>query len=417
MNMQLSNREKLLVLVLTIFAVIAGFYYFIEKPQLAKIEDLKKIKLDYQQKVQTLNLQTSSNNAIYKENADLEKKIKDLTVKFFPTISQEKIVTILDGKFQASKFQPDSMTFDNKGLSIKEAESEKQTEDEKAKSEDLLGEMSMTFHSLKPVVTNAEAQREKDRKSFEKAINSITRLGVTLSFEGNYEDLSLFIKQLEGDKRRIIVDSIQCEKAENDKLRGTVELSFYAIPKLFFQDDDYYQWNFKNKYGKYNPFFLSGGTMNTPSGISGTTSTSDKVDFFMTLKPIVSDVPTVMIGKKGDASSKTYLYADNAYNEDVEIELTQSGSNYYYRYKTRTGSYPAKSSKPELFTPIGNQIVLEIMSSKRQSTDDNSGANIKITNSTDLTVQANVLFDDKKDHRAKFVKGTGTVVTSSTMEE
>ena len=411
--MQLSNREKLLLVSLAIVLTIGGFFYFVAKPQFAKIDELRKSKLEYQAKVKELNTQLAVTNPIYAESKLLEQKTKDRTAAYFPNISQEKIITILDGQFNISSFQPSSINFTDMNDIV--STKDKATINNDGKN--LLDDLEMSFKKIEPIVNNSTESSAADQRIQDATSNSIDRLSVTLAYKASYEEISALIRTFEVYKRRIVLDKITCTRGDNNELSGTIELSFYAIPKLFDEDLDYTTWTYNNVYGKYNPFLPFGGYLD-PAVVSGVPlTTSQKSDFFMSLKPISSDIPTVMIGKKGESESKTYLYADNPAFENVEIRFTKKGTQYYYGYKTKSGSYPTNYASLINFIPKSNDITIEILSSKRQGDTDLSGANIKIINETDLTVKANVLFDDKVNHRAKFVNNTGKATVTSTMEE
>ena len=217
--MQLSKRKKLLLVSLAIVFIIGGFFYFVAKPQFAKIDELKKAKLEYQAKVQVLNSLVAT-NPIYAESKLLEQKTKDKTEMYFPYISQEKIITILDGQFNVSNFQPSNIDFTDMD------------------GKNLLNDFQK--------IQNATSK-------------SIDRLSVTLSYKANYEDISALIRTFEVSKRRIVLDKMTCMRVENNELAGTMELSFYAIPKIFDEDADYTAWTYNNVYGKYNPFLPFAG--------------------------------------------------------------------------------------------------------------------------------------------------------------
>ena len=63
----------------------------------------------------------------------------------------------------------------------------------------------------------------------------------------------------------------------------------------------------------------------------------------------------------------------------VNLELTQQGKKYYFKYYTADDMYP-KDNSPEEFKPSGNSILIDILSCKRLDSDDNSGINLIVTN-------------------------------------
>lgn len=133
-------------------------------------------------------------------------------------------------------------------------------------------------------------------------------------------------------------------------------------------------------------------------------------DFFMTVKPITSDLPTVIIGRSQDPERKTYIYADNPGFEDAEIQLIKESGKYYYRYKNKTQSSPRNYEGDMIsFQPAGSILGLSVVSSVRKGDNDGSGVNLSIINKTDLKLNVKIDYDDVKKPRVNIVNKVGDI--------
>lgn len=129
-------------------------------------------------------------------------------------------------------------------------------------------------------------------------------------------------------------------------------------------------------------------------------------DFFIMLSPITADQTTVTMGKASGMSSSSFVYADANEFIDVTLELFKDNNIYYYKYSAGTDKYPSDGSIA--FDP-GNQLDLLVLSNKRNSSDDKSGANVTIVNNTDLTLNIINTGDDITLPRFKVVSTNGKV--------
>ena len=130
----------------------------------------------------------------------------------------------------------------------------------------------------------------------------------------------------------------------------------------------------------------------------------------MSVKSNSSDLPTVMLGKAHDKDNLSYVYADNKGIEVVEIVLTKAENGYYYKYKTSYGTYPlVYAGNGELFTPVGDDITLEVMVQGRIDSSDLAGAQLNIINNTDKVLNININGDDSSKPRVT-VESQGNAV-------
>ena len=81
-------------------------------------------------------------------------------------------------------------------------------------------------------------------------------MSVTLQLKGNYPQVLSFIKELEALNRTVLISNMTLAANEGGMIEGSINLDFYALPKVQDQDRDkqYMSWPYSGIYGKTNPF-------------------------------------------------------------------------------------------------------------------------------------------------------------------
>lgn len=412
--MKLSKRERILLIALAGIAFITAFYFLLLAPQMETLKEVRAqqdtVRVEYQHFQEMMN----PAHPIYNTYKEMDNRVKNLAAPYFPELIQEKIITILDGYFTAAGIQPESIAFDDKAVAqVPDAES-----GEPIKA-DILAELKAQYEGADspkasdkgteiPVQPEAEAPAPTQENEVT-PLDSITQMGVNITFSGTYGNITKFIKALEADKRRIMVNAISAVRAQDNRISVSINLSFIAVPKLHKTDMDYYEWLLSNSYGTDNPFAPFSGYTKSPAGPAAPGASPDS-DFFMMVNSIYSDLTTIVLNKKGEKSAVTHVYADNPAVENVEFEVVQQGEKYYYHYRTQKDSYPEQFNQLVEFKPNGTNIVLEIFSTPRNDNEDRSGASITLVNKTRLKLVVKVINDDSKNPRVKFASKSGDIL-------
>lgn len=375
--MKLTNREKIMLQLLVLCAFLALIYFAIIKPQLVYREKLEKQALGYSEIIESVKLKANIKNPVYKEYKFINAKTHDLLERYYPSIIQEKIILMLDEKIKASGIKVDTFVFSEPELSgINQAIKNKQSE---------------------TVTTDA---------------SSLESMTISLSFEGSYSQFYSFISSIELENRSITLNNLKITSTGVNTVSGDMLITIYAISKPFEQDKDYLDWDITGEYGKYNPFGFVQGlnpaatvTTSLPS-ISGTDTLDMKNgDFFISLRPITSDLPSITIGKLDDMDRDTYIYADNIGYEDIELQILQDGERFYYGYKTQSYSYPSGYGKDFIeFTPIGDELKVVVISTARNKDNDLNGAKLSVINKTQWPLKLYIKNDDASLPRLKLDK-------------
>lgn len=409
--MKLSNREKIMLALLGLILLVGLYYNFIWKNQNEKLQQLQKQASAYNQKILQLKTNIAADNKVYKDLKIVDSKARYATAAFFPSIIQEKLITMLEDMINNSGLQAEAIAFSNEVTDAADKAANQDTT-----STNLLEELKKVYLGLNFIKIDKK-ETAKPASDNSALLNNVERMTSTITFTGTYENITAFIAEVEKQNRHILIDKLTCVKAEGNLVNGTIILDFYAIPKMHQQDEDYLLWSYLNNYGKDNPFLTYDGYNSQSTLPSDIQTTAQTIDFFASVKPITSDIPSVILGKNGDLTAKTYVYADNSAYENVEIQLLQKDDKYFYRYRTQNESYPASYDEMTEFVPYGENINIDILSSKRNGANDINGVNMTILNSTRLKTVVTVKFDDKANNRIKFVKTSGDVVINRTLEE
>ena len=150
-------------------------------------------------------------------------------------------------------------------------------------------------------------------------------------------------------------------------------MKFIQFQRLHDELESYLKWDLNNTYGKNVPF-----SKGAASGSVANNSIKITSDFIASVKSINSDLPTIIMGKTNDSLRTTYVYADSNSEENVEMILTQDGDKYYYKYKTSKGTFPANyDGLGAEFVPVSKNIVLNILSEARVTSNDKSNIKLK----------------------------------------
>ncbi len=408
--MKLSIREKIMLIVLGLMLIIGGYYKFILSPQLTKLDNMKQEVIDKKAEVERVKLEISEKSPVHKNFKIINAKIKSMTKPLFPSINQEKIIVILDDMLEKSNLEGNSISFSE--IDVNEIDVKKEEEKDK---DYLIKNLSEEYKGNKKVKKDEESNENQENTDENK--KETEKMTATISYKGKYKDLIIFLEQIETYDKKILVSNISISKAkenntdeygivtEENSITGSIALDFYSVPKIHKQDEEYLKWDFDNGYGKDDPFVPF-------SGYSEYNKNNEVVnnDFIMTVKPISSDLPTVIMGRAMDKLGRSYVYADNQNFENVEFQIVQVDKKYYYKYKTQAEAYPKDYDNDMIeFDPHGTTVNLNIISNKRNSAEDTSGINLSLINKTNLKLNVNVDYEDTKNPRVKVVNKLGSV--------
>ncbi len=391
--MKINKREKTLLFVLALGVVGFGYYKVVWDYQYNKLKDLKskelKVKQEYNDDVKMVNSIEPNKEEINIFNSE----IQNLTSGFYSNISQPNIILELNNLMNDTNVKGTMSFSEIKTMPVMD----KQEGDSSSKSEndENKNQIQGIVNDYNNITDKKKNEDKKNKKQEE--IYNLNQMTVSLSVNGTYDNVMKFIKSIEENPKHINILNFNLSAQTDGNVSANMNIQLVAIPKIDASKEEFTTAD--EKYGKENPF--SGASVVGTGTIENELENSKvKNDFLMTVRPINSDFPTIVLGKSGDKDKKTYLNNDENSVSNIEMYISGDNGKYYYKYKVEGKSYPTKfKGNGEEFKPNGNDINFEIFSEKRVNKDDKSGANIKIVNSSDKEVNLIINKDDEKSPR------------------
>ncbi|HFD8684951.1 TPA: hypothetical protein ACF328_002033 [Clostridium perfringens] len=391
--MKINKREKTLLFVLALGVVGFGYYKVVWDYQYNKLKDLKskelKVKEEYNHDVKMVDSIEPNKEEINIFNSE----IQNLTSGFYSNISQPNIILELNNLMNDANVKGTMSFSEIKTMPVMD----KQDGDSSSKSEDdeNPNQIQGIVNDYNNITDKKKNEGGKDKKSEE--IYNLSQMTVSLSVNSTYDNVMKFMKSIEENPKHINILNFNLSAQTDGNVSANMNIQLVAIPKIDASKEEFTTAD--EKYGKENPF-SEASAVGTGTIENELENSKVKNDFLMTVRPINSDLPTIVLGKSDDKDKKTYLNNDENSVSNIEMYISGDNGKYYYKYKVEGKSYPTKfEGNGEEFKPNGNDINFEIFSEKRVNKDDKSGANIKIVNSSDKEVNLIINKDDEKSPR------------------
>lgn len=401
--MKLSNREKVLILILII--TVLGYFgiKFLPSSDLFNLEALRE---EYNTKNNEYNFM--SQNIIlktkYEENLkSLAEEIDNLEV--ISDLDQEKLIVFLNNYFSENNIDANNINFTDAEV-VPMNHIATLTEIKTLSSfEKIINDINGT------TVKEESTKNEEDNQvigseltdNTQQSSLSVRSIMVNITFESTYNDIIKFIDAIQNNHVDMSINNINIVSTGGDILQGTMIMTFYEVPKPegFEENNDEWIWKDLVKSGKSNPFSSSSALLTENVG---------NYDFHMSLYPYSSDLPTITIGKTGDQTRDTYVSVDNNYVVNAGFEFKYEDNKYYYKYEANNKTYP--STGWQEFSPLSKgNINVKVFSSSRNSDADLSGINISVSNTSGLKVRFDIENDDKSNSRIYFKDPRSIIVT------
>lgn len=357
--MKISERDKLLLVILGVVVVVALYVLLLLPQMLDKIETLKNKNTELELKVAEVEKLSNVKN----EYKNLNAKLEPFAEKYLHNLDQERIILAID---------------------------------------DLLLETGLKGKEISFSLTDLETTASEEGSSAQKLLSGLPCLQTDIEFNGNYDGLIYFLNNVGKYDKKILVKELNIDA----KSEGRVILEFYALSGLDRFTND--SWSLPNTAGNNNnPFIITNPVItNVATGsLFANRKNSGPYDIALVAKPVTSDFPTAMMCINNDLSGRSVLCADNKGIENVELQLFKQQDQYQCKYKLGANSY----SDTIPFVSGDNQIVLRINSSTRTGAKDKSGVNLTLTNKTDKQLVVKVINEDTSNPRVKIVKQEGKI--------
>jgi len=259
---KVTERDKKLLAVFGVFALMALSYYFLYLPMSAKLETLKTEQVNVNDKVTTVQSDLKIEAQILLDYTTVLNKANESSKPFFPKVYPykdryilllQKVVT--DGAATASM-----ISFSNPEVSgVLQPQQAKpfilplyplQELAKKINSVNLNGNIQNT---TTPGTTNTAAVAPN---AADKTLpgDAVLRLPATLAIKGSYAQIRAVIMNLEALKRTVAIEEISIQKDKDANINAAFTLSFYAVEKVDNGADPFNQWSLQGSYGKVDLF-------------------------------------------------------------------------------------------------------------------------------------------------------------------
>lgn len=277
--MNVSHREKIMLLALLFVAVIAAGYYFVFVPTMDKTNELNSRQIDVQAQADEIQIELASFPRVQEEVLSYETSLADISAKFYPEIIQEKLMLQVDDFIQQSGIVASVFSYSTQqGLTVTNYQSTEQKpteinpQDEPDASQAAAADSTNEIQAVETIIADAGV------------------FSVNMQFSGSSDQLREFIKLVEESGRAVRLsdltyqveytetetatsenpvstDTEQAEETIDDDadtevttpdlpdvpsstsvqsvasgIKGSFIINFYSIDKVFDQDADYYKW-------------------------------------------------------------------------------------------------------------------------------------------------------------------------------
>ncbi len=437
--MTLSNREKKLLLALTVFGLLFAVVFFVFRPIYEK-KDVAMSTLEQSRQ----ELALLENNIINKQEqkkiiASLKDKVDFLQRVLPPAIYQENIIRALMDLSERHHLEVKTYNFDNVVKAPKYNPEKTSLEYIVENYDDsLLGTISkqMMQKRIEEIEENKQ-ENEKNKQSWEQKVQSIK---VNLSVEGSYNNIRAAIRELENNSNMIIITSYSFSKAQmdtnkksrfDDDVTGNIALIYpyyYANEKL--KD---VCWKYETEFKRHNPFIYdkrwdalfkqeapldiakyatspisSVATEPIRSANSSITSTPTqtttlgydmpspevpkiKSDFYLMMNSPSSIQPRYMIGK---TDARELELQSGRKDETMELKIVEKDGKFSFQYKSDLSAFPQTPPYYPFMPNYQDKIFVELKSSPRVDNGDMGSVRLSVDNQSTRQVYLVLKQDD-----------------------
>lgn len=245
--MKLTKRERIMLIVLAAVAIVALSYYLLFRPQLAKIETLNAELAGYDQRIADVESELQTGGNLDAELEAARQRISERTKRFYPEDLQDQLILTLDDLLTRNGLVSNAYTFGR--LTVKDVAQAAPAGDANSANASafLAKDLTSQYNQLPSVAAQMEAQSPVDNNEVVTGAivptgtgsgqgGTVQSMNVSLQVSGTYDGLLQFMRDVEGQQKAIVVNSLQVNKDEAGQAMATMSLDFFAVPKLFGTD-------------------------------------------------------------------------------------------------------------------------------------------------------------------------------------
>ena len=456
--MKISLNDKRVFIILGLLGLAVVYNNFVYSRQKKEIKEYAEIIKAYDEESVNYDGLAMRVAGIDTELKIFYEKIKNIRTLFPPEISQDDVLILIKKFSLESGFTIKNISFrelsEIKGSPLSSVStSTKAASGTDSKNETEREDKTVSSTKKPTSADKTTAKTDKDIKS-EKFINALNSLGIAYgqSFQQEYgkknvadgkayslgisisgtsdnKQLKDFLYKVQNFTNVTSVNNIQVNSDAEGLLSVNMEVEFYGIAdRKAAAEGDYFdvEWTPLKAAGKidmFKPFdgYIKASDQHVEENDTGVVQNSSEYsayDFSMSVLPFGNNMspPTVsLLGKSVIANEgrMPIIYGDNRNNEKVDLYIEAANGEYYCKFKTGHEVFPDETYKNLVrFKPIGEDIRMLIVSSKRTSTNDTSGVAITITNKTGKNLVVDVTDDDNNRPRVSIKKSGDNVIVN-----
>lgn len=390
MSMEISAKDKKLLVYLLAIGILAAAYFFVAKPFMDKVDNISSEASQLQGDVNKLL-------SIYNNQENYTTKIAEEQVRFnealqkFPSeLTQESTLMMLDDIEKNTGAWISRVSF---------------TEEEV-----VAGASDSSDDNLEADIASVE-NPEYSTADYNEVIDNAIPSGNMLSIQQNlqldyscsYNDFKKFLEYVENYKDRLYISSINSVySADANEVSGSLVLTQYAVRGT---GKEYIAPDLSDvNLGTDNIFTtLSGTHMFSDDAVEVQTLENPDAEYIsMTIDPADIQENMLTIGKSGDVSGESYVKSSD--NDVAIVKITVDGSDGNY---TVTNNISGSEKSFDISTE-GN-ILLKITSSDRNGDDDKVSVDLSVENNSDKKMDIEITTDDSDNPRVNLKEKIGNI--------
>lgn len=381
--MKLTERDKKLLLVLAIVAIVCLPYFFVIQPLLDKCTNLNNEIVELNSRAGYLE-ELVLKEKEYGDSAESMAIAEEELLSRFPSdLPQEASLLFIHNTEQMVPISLYQVAFgDDVAAQITSAAEEEAIDAVEKETGDVTNDAVIEDNTQTTAVGGGLTGMQTQTR---------------FAYDAGYEEFKSFLKYIMDYHDRMVITELDASySGEVNLVTGNFTLNQYAL-----MGSD------RNAVQILEPNMLQ-GTTNVFKQASGNFEVGEAAtpDFFILLNQPEADVDSLVIGQSKDVTEETYFSSAKNDTQEVKITFTGELGEYNANYKIGKETF---SEEGVDFTAEGS-ILLQIISSERVNDKDKVSINLSIVNETDTIVNYEIVNDDTENPRVEIKGKTGEII-------
>lgn len=370
-KISMTDKEKKLVLILLMVVTVYISKTFLFDSKIEELMDSVNRYKSISEKHKYLKEQNENIGSLKKQASALEYKYNKMIREVPPYLSESETMLIMGNTATESGIRINAISVDgieriekSKYFTSKGTQQGESSEDKKDNEQ-----------------SNSNSNESKDENAEQNIKGSkviITKMSI--GYEGEYSAIYKFIKKLEENERKILVDEVSMNINEGNNLKGNLKLKLlsYTDENVEIKED----LKFPQINGKFDLFSVDG------KKVEGYTKSYYTPNMLLEIKNYNYNGPKYIFSEYGKTESEIYSNAQGNIEGKLRIEKLESK----YRIIYSLGNV-SKVIERE-FKIKDNTVRIDVLSHKRVNIEDNMNIKLDVENKTAGAIEITVANDD-----------------------